>query len=121
MAQGVGSGSITRFGQDTFGGKLYGALDYKGSTSYVQGGDGPLSHRMFGFQNTITDLCGSMDQSNKFLAVGRPLQNDVTTWQVVYISLTTATVGGQAQTAGQEAVAGTNLSGFTVRLSAHGV
>jgi hypothetical protein len=120
MAQGVGSGTACRFGNDTFGGKLYGAIDYKGSSSYVQGGD-LLSHKQFGFQNTITDLCGSMDQTNKFMAVGRPLQNDVTTWQLVYISLTTATVGGQAQTAGQEAVAGTNLSTFTFRLAAHGV
>lgn len=120
MAQGLGTGNICRFGQDTFGGHLYGAVDYKGPTSYVRGGD-TLSHRQFGFFNTIITLTGSMDQTNVFQAVGRPLNNDVTQWQVVWIALTTAPVGGQSQTAGTEVAAGTNLSGFTVRLSAIGV
>lgn len=120
MAQGVGSATINRFGQDVFGGHLFGAVDYKGPVSYVQGGDAVDPH-VFGFQNAIVTLIGSDDQSNKFVAVGRPLQNDVTQWQLVWVSLTTATVGGQAQTAGEEAAASTDLSTFTVRLSAIGV
>jgi hypothetical protein len=111
MAQGVGSGTITRFGQDTFGGHLYGAVDYKGSSSYVPGGDGPISHKMFGFQNTIITLIGSADQTNTYFVEPRPLQNDVTTWQLVW--KVTAT--------GLEVAAAVNLSGFTVRLSAIGV
>jgi hypothetical protein len=37
-------------------------------------------------------------------------------FQLHWISLTTATVGGQAQTAGTDAVASTNLSTFSLRL-----
>jgi hypothetical protein len=120
MAQGVGSNKSTKLGQDTFGGHFFGAVDYSGSTSYVRGGDSIDPHA-FGFPNSIITLIGSMDQTNKFQAVGLPVQNSITPWQLVWISLTTATVGGQAQTAGQEAVAGTNLSAFTVRLTAIGV
>ena len=120
MPQGVGNATINRFGQDVFGGKLFGAVDYKGPASYVQGGDA-LDPHAFGFPNAIETLTGSVDQSGKFFVIGRPIQNDVTPFQLVWISLTTGSVGGQNQTAGQEAVAGTNLSGFTVRLGAIGV
>ena len=108
MAQGVGSGTIVTNGQDTFGGHLWGACDQKGSSSYVQGGDS-VSHRQFGFNNTIVALFGSVDQSNTYYAIGRPLQNGVTTWQLVWYLK-----------GGGEVAAATNLSGFTVRLSAIG-
>ncbi len=39
-----------------------------------------------------------------------------TTMRLKWIAQVTATIGGQAQTAGSEAVAGTNLSAETVRL-----
>jgi hypothetical protein len=120
MPQGVGSATINRFGQDVFGGHLFGAVDYKGSASYVQGGD-LIDPHVFGFNNTIVTLIGSVDQTDKFQAVGRPLQNDVTQWQLVWISLTSGSVGGQTQVAGTEAIAATNLSTFIVRLSAIGV
>lgn len=109
MAQGVGSATINRFGQDVFGGKLFGAVDYKGPASYVQGGD-LLDPHIFGFPNSIECVIGSVDQSNTYFVVGRPLQNDVTQFQLVWYLK-----------AGGEVAANTNLSGFTVRLAAIGV
>lgn len=109
MAQGVGVGTIVTNGQDTFGGHLWGACDQKGSASYVAGGDA-VSHRQFGFNNTIVTLIGSVDQSDTYFAIGRPLQNGVTTWQLVWFLVST----------GAEVAPGTVLSGVTVRLSAIG-
>jgi len=119
MAQAVGSTKPILGSVDTFGGHYYSPLDYSGPASYVQGGDS-ISPASFGMYNNIQTLVGSIDQSGKFMAVPRPLANGVTQWQLIWISLTTATVGGQAQTAGTEAATGTNLSTFTVRLSAIG-
>lgn len=116
----LGSYTAIKNGRDTFGGHLWAGIDYKGSQSYVQGGDGPVDPHAFAFNNTIVTLIGGIDLSGKFQVVPRSLQSNVTTWQLVYISLVTATLGGQSQTAGQEAVAGTNLSTFMVRVSAIG-
>lgn len=110
MAQGVGSTKAVRFGPDVFGGHLYGAVDYNGPASYVQGGDA-IDPRIFGFPNTIVTLIGSADQTDTYFVEPRPMQNDVTPWQLVW--KVTAT--------GLEVGAGVNLSGFTVRLSAIGV
>jgi len=44
-----------------------------------------------------------------------------TTYRLKWVANKTATMGGQAQTAGSEAVAGTNLTGFCVRLAAYGI
>lgn len=120
MAQGVGSVKSIQGYLDTFGGKFYEPADYSGSASYVQGGD-LLNPPAFGCNNTILTLIGGIDQSGKWLVVGKAVQNGIGPMQAVWISLTSTTVGGQAQTAGQEAVAGTNLSSFTVRLSAIGI
>ncbi len=119
MAQAVGTTKPIIGGNDTFGGRYYAPIDYSGPSSYVQGGDA-IGAASFGMFNNIQTLIGSMDQSNKFRAEPRPLANGVTQWQIVWISLTTGTVGGQSQTAGTEAATGTNLSTYTVRLSAIG-
>ena|SRR5271155_2222763 len=42
--------------------------------------------------------------------------NAVQSYQLHWISLVTATVGGQAQTGGLDAASGTNLSTFTLRI-----
>ena len=119
MAQGVGSATQVRNSRDTLGKTLLGCVDYKGSASYVQGGDA-IDVKPFGIYNALLSLIGSIDQTDKWMAVGLPVNSNVTAWRLVWISLTTATVGGQAQTAGQEAAAGTNLSTFIVRLAALG-
>lgn len=51
---------------------------------------------------------------------GAPQNSAGATYRLRWISRVTATVGGQAQTAGTEAVAATNLSGETIRLRALG-
>lgn len=111
MAQGVGSSKPVRFAPDTFGGKFFGAVDYSGPASYVQGGDAIDPH-IFGFPNTIIALYASGDQTGTYQGVPVPLQDDVTPWRLQWVGLDS--------TAGQ-APAGTNLSGFTIRLSAIGV
>ncbi len=110
MAQGVGSTSSAKATPDVFGGHLFRGLDYKGPTSYVQGGDA-LDPRFFAFPNAIVALIGSLDHSNTYRLEPRPMQNGITLWQVVWI--VTAT--------GLEAAAGTNLSGFTGRLTGFGI
>lgn len=115
MAQGVGNATAVTNGQDVFGGHLWGAVDYKGPSSYVSGGDA-VDPRVFGFPNTIAWLDGSVDQTGTYQAVGLPVQNGITPWRLVWIALKTA----NGQTAGQEVTAGTNLSAITVRLNAVG-
>lgn len=110
MAQGQGSYKAIPNGQDTFGGHLFGVLDYAGPSSYVQGGDGPISPQAFGMFNTILSLWGSDDQSNTYRVVARPTQNGTTPWQLVWLVNAT----------GLEVGAGVNLSAYTVRLSAIG-
>lgn len=119
MAQATGNTKPILGSVDTFGGHFYSPLDYAGSSVYVQGGDS-ISPASFGMYNNIQTLIAGIDQSGKWRVFPRALSNGVTQWQLVWISMVTATVGGQAQTAGLEAVAGTNLSTFTVRLSAIG-
>ena len=110
MAQGVGSGTIVPGGQDTFGGHLFGCADYKGPASYVQGGDA-IDPRIFGFPNNILSLIGSVDQSNTYFVIGRPMQSgNQTAWQLVWYNK-----------AGGEVAASTVLSGITVRLAAIGI
>jgi hypothetical protein len=109
MAQGQGSYGRVSNGQDTFGGHLFGVVDYTGPASYVQGGDGPVDPKAFGFENTILALWGSVGQGNLYFVIGRPLQNSTTPWQLVWYNK-----------AGGEVAGATNLSGVTVRLSAIG-
>lgn len=119
MAQGVGETHPILGAVDTFGGHFWSPLDYSGSSAYVQGGDA-ISPQSFGLNNTIWTLVGGIDQSGKFNVVPRALNDGVTPWQLVWISLDSGSVGGEAQTPGEEAAAGTDLSDFTVRLSVIG-
>jgi len=109
MAQAVGSAKSVQNGQDVFGGHLYGAVDYTGPSSYVQGGD-TIDPHIFGFPNTVLTLTGSADQSNTYIGVPRPLFNGTTAWQLVWRTAST----------GAEVGAGIALNTFTVRLSAIG-
>ena len=119
MSQGVGSTHPILGVSDVFGGHYYSPLDYAGSASYVQGGDsiGPQS---FGFNSSIQTLIGSVDHSGVARVEPRPLTSGIQTqWQLVWIAMANS-VGGKGQTIGAEIVAGTNLSGLTVRLSGIG-
>lgn len=110
MAQGVGSGAAVSGGQDVFGGHLFGVVDYNGPALYVQGGDA-IDPRIFGFPNNILALYGSVDQSNTYFVIGRPMQSGVqTAWQLVWYLK-----------AGGEVTANTVLNAKTVRLSAIGI
>jgi hypothetical protein len=109
MAQATGSTKQIIGILQTFGGLYWNPLDYTGPLSYVQGGDS-IGATSFGFNNTIWALQGSVDQSNAYRVEPRPLNNGVTKWQLVWISMAT----------GLEAAAGANLSAYTVRLSAIG-
>lgn len=104
----TGNAKAVPNGQDTFGGHFYGAADYTGPASYVQGGDAIDPH-IFGFPNTILTLIGSMDQTGTYIAIPRPMFNGTTAWQLEWRT-----------PAGAEVAANFNLSGFTVRLSAVG-
>lgn len=110
MAQGVGSANTVVGSQDVFGGHLFGAVDYKGPKSYVQGGDS-IDPRIFGFPNTIVTLIGSLDQTATYRAEPLPLQNGTTGWRLVWTVYAT----------GAQVAAAVDLSGITVRLSAVGI
>jgi hypothetical protein len=110
MAQGVGSTKQILGQVDTFGGHFWAPIDYSGPASYVAGGDS-IDPKSFGFFGSILTLIGSVDQSNAYYVEGRPLINGVDSkWQIVWL----------AMDGSGEVEAGTNLSGFTVRLSAIG-
>jgi hypothetical protein len=120
MAQAVGTPAPVLGHDDTFGGHFFGAVDYTGPTSYVQGGD-TLDPRPFGCPNSLLYVVTGVDQAGKWQTEARAIYSGAqTVFQIVWISLTTATLGGQSQTAGQEAATGTNLSTYTVRLGAIG-
>ena len=108
MAQGLGSSRVLHGDVDTFGGKFYAPVDYNGPAIYVTGGD-TLGERAFGMEKILT-LIGSVDQSDTYYVEGRALADGICEWKAVWF-----TVGGG------EVAAGTNLSGFTVRLSAIGI
>jgi hypothetical protein len=108
MAQGSGISKVLQSSLDTFGGKYYGPLDYVGSSSYVTGGD-KISAKAFGMEKILT-LIGSVDKSDTYTVKGRPLANGICEWDLVWLGST-----------GGEVAAGTNLSGFTVRLTAIGI
>lgn len=72
-------------------------------------------------------LSNGVTDSGNFAVIAIPTSSSVgpvgtqtTTYRLRWNALRTATIGGQAQTAGAEAVATTNLSGETVRLLAVG-
>lgn len=110
MAQALGQLKQVKNGRDVFGGKNWGVCDYIGPTSYVQGGDGPIPTTPFSIYNTILNLNASGDQSNTYIVIPIPVQNNITTWRLVWRTAAT----------GVEVTAGTNLSAFTIRLEAIG-
>jgi hypothetical protein len=123
MPQGVGTTKPVVGTSDTFGGHFYNWVPYNGPQSYVQGGDS-ISASQFGFYNAIFSLYGSVGFVNG-VATYRAVPGVMSAgpnpvWRIVWVSLVTGTAGGQAQTAGAEVAAGTNLSGVTVILSAIG-
>jgi hypothetical protein len=116
MAQGIGSVKQILGQVDTFGGHFWSPVNYSGPASYVQGGD-TLDPKVFGFNNSIFTLTGSVDGTDTYQAVPMLYSGGVNpVWRIVWIALTSA--GGQ--TPGEEVTAGTNLSGVTVGLSAIG-
>jgi hypothetical protein len=111
----VGSAQYPNGFADIFGGKMFNTVDYSGPTSYnntgtpATSGD-KISHRMFGFENTIETFVGqSIDQSGTYYAIGQPLNNGVTSWKLRWFT-----------TAGVEVANGVNLAAFTVKLAAIG-
>jgi hypothetical protein len=110
------------------GDKYWIHFDHNGPASYVQhvagttptGGDiiNASDLGVGGFDNMDT----MMDSTGRFYGIPLPIGggngNAVTQVMIVWYSAVTATVGGQAQTAGSEVVAGTNLSTFSLRVEA---
>ena len=110
-------GAVTQtFGfPDIFGGKMFNTIDYAGPTSYnntgtpATSGD-TMSHRMFGFENTVETFIGeSLDQTGTYFVKAQPNNSGVTTWRLRWFT-----------TAGTEVANGVNLSAYTVKLSAIG-
>jgi len=111
----VGAASTVFGFADVFGGHMFNTIDYSGPTAYnntgtpATSGD-TMSHRFFGFENTIESFTGeSLDQSGTYYVIAQPLNDGVTSWKLRWFT-----------TAGVEVANGVNLSGFTVKLSAIG-
>jgi hypothetical protein len=110
------------------GDKYWIHFDHTGPASYTQhvaattptGGDiiNASDLGVGGFDN----MDSMMDSTGRFYAIPLPIAggsgNAVTQMMLIWYSAVTATVGGQAQTAGSEVAAGTNLSSFALRIEA---
>jgi len=107
-------------------------FDHAGPSSYTQfatpatGGDVLIAQKgglNFGGFDWMSS--GVIDDSGQIIAYVFPVNggygNAVPSVNVVYYSLVTATLGGQAQTAGTQVVATTNLSTFSWRFAAIGI
>jgi len=106
-------------------------FDHTGPASYVQavlgttptGGDkiNASDIGIGGFDNVDT----MMDTTGQFYALVIPVGggggNAVTSVILRWFAAVTATLGGQAQTANSEVVAGTNLSTFSIRIESFAV
>ena len=111
----VGSPSTVFGFADVFGGHQFNTIDYAGPTAYnntgtpATSGDS-LSHRMFGFENTVETYIGqSFDQTGTYYVRAQPLNNGVTSWKLRWFT-----------TAGVEVANGVDLSTYKVKLSAIG-
>jgi hypothetical protein len=95
--------------RDTFGGHFYGPADHSGPTSYPTGGElvDPVA---LGCSNGVQTLVPSADQTGTYWTIPVPLNNGHTQWKLIWIVLAT----------GAQVAANTNLSGYTIRLSAIG-
>jgi hypothetical protein len=98
-----------------------------GPASYAQVTYGPLAggavvEDVEGGLKYFDFLAGGATDSGNFQVVAIPTAATVgpggqsRTYRLKYLAMRTATIGGEDQTAGSEAVAGTDLSGETVRL-----
>ena len=113
----VGSAKYPNGFADIFGGRQFNAVDYSGPTAYNNTGTAStsgdtLSHRLFGFENTIqAPMNGAtLDQSGTYYVIWQPKANGVTVWSLRWFVLST----------NAEVANGVNLSAYTVRLSAIG-
>ena len=112
------------------GAKYLITFDHTGPTSYVQGGvnaalttGGDVIKAsdigVGGFDYLQSDVTDKTGQLYAFIVpVSGGGGNATPTAALLWYSRVTATVGGQAQTAGNQVVAGTNLSTFALRIQA---
>jgi hypothetical protein len=102
------------------GDEPYCRVRWTGPSSYTQvtagapptGGD-QIKASQFGV-NMIVLVLGASSYTGRFSII--PIQVSDFVWALKWISQVTATVGGQSQTVNTEAVAGTDLSGESVKL-----
>lgn len=112
----VGAGNTVFGFADVFGGHQFNTIDYSGPTAYNNTGNqatsgDTLSHRMFGFENTIECIiCVTIDQTGTYEVIQQPKNNGVTGWYLRWFVVST----------GVEVANGVNLSAFTVKLAAIG-
>lgn len=113
-----------------FGDKIATVFDSTGPASYTafsspSTGGGKLNAQTGGENFSGWDWLSSgvLDTTGQILAYTFPINggygNAVPSFGVIFFSLVTATLGGQAQTAGSQIVTSTNLSGFSFRY--HGI
>lgn len=127
---------------DDFGSHKFSVFGHAGPTSYVQVTTGPLANGDVvkvaeASMNYFDDVHDATTDSGNFHVEPIPPAANPTpkpsagssavrntgaakSFVLRWVSRVTATVGGQNQVAGTEAIAGTNLSGEIVRLSAVG-
>jgi hypothetical protein len=102
------------------GDEPYCRVRWTGPSSYTQvtagapptGGD-QIKASQFGVSMIVLVL-GDSSYTGRFQIV--PIRISDATWTLKWISLVTATVGGQSQVAGTEAISATDLSGESVKL-----
>ena len=107
------------------GDEPYARVKWVGPSSYTvltvgsppSGGD-TISATQFGV-SMITLVLGQSSYDGRWLVV--PVRISDAKWTLKWISLVTATVGGQSQTANAEAAAGTDLSSTYVKLQVNTV
>jgi hypothetical protein len=126
---------------DSFGSHKASVFPHHGPASYTQvtagatpvtGGD--VVQALEGGMKNLDFLVGGETDTGEFVVEAIPVTSSVTTqasgslsgipattYRLRWIARVTATVGGQAQVAGTEAIAATDLSGQTVRLFGLGV
>ena len=107
------------------GDEPYARVKWVGPSSYTvltvgsppSGGD-TISATQFGV-NMIALVLGQASYDGRWMVI--PVRISDAKWTLKWISLVTATVGGQSQTANAEAVAGTDLSSTYVKLQVNTV
>lgn len=104
------------------GEKLMTTFDHFGPTSYSQASGDVINASDLGrggFDYMQADMTDPTGQLIAYLVpTGAGGGNGIPSVKLLWYSLVTATVGGQAQTAGTQIVNTTNLSTFSLRLNA---